>query len=671
MNAFLSHKAGAVFSVLLLQAISLNSILPSWVWVLVFVIAFSLFTAVRKNLPEVSTHKVYRTSLLISAMLGFWFSFQGQYTVETASVLLFLVFSMKAIELHHKKDFLVFAYTSLYLSGVSMLFEQGLLHMMLQLCCVAIVFIMLGQVNGTTLNSFRSQWASLLKLAALSLPFVVVLFLFFPRLAPLWSIPIKTSNASMGMSETLSPGDIAKLSQSDERVFRASFKNMQQPAKQTLYWRAIVLDQFDGTRWTKSPDARREERKQSNQFSSPATFEKPNLKITDTAHYDILLAPQAATWAFALDGSSAYSSNLVNKDMGLFEMRAEVVQPTLYRMTLNETSRFYAQKNEVSDAEVIGQKLPTAVLGKTMVRKKSNGRFDRQYPQKGNPKTRALIDQMRVDSASEQDFVASLLTYFATGGFAYTLEPPLLGDDFTDDFLFSSQRGFCEHFAGSMAYMLRLGGVPARVVLGYAGGEYNTTNDYWLIRQYDAHAWVEANIDGSGWVRLDPTALIAPERVRFGLERAIPIEFAARNALAALSSYSQAFSWLKMRMDEINYQWQLLVVGYGQSQQQSLMKRWLGSDNIMNGFKVVGVSTLLFGAMVVMYLVWQRYGRLPNATAKTYMLYVDFMAMLGHPRELGETPNAYLQRISANNHSLFVRLLAMLTRKLELALYHV
>jgi hypothetical protein len=126
-----------------------------------------------------------------------------------------------------------------------------------------------------------------------------------------------------------------------------------------------------------------------------------------------------------------------------------------------------------------------------------------------------------------------------------------------------------------------------------------------------------------------------------------------------------------MRMDEINYQWQLLVVGYGQSQQQSLMKRWLGSDNIMNGFKVVGVSTLLFGAMVVMYLVWQRYGRLPNATAKTYMLYVDFMAMLGHPRELGETPNAYLQRMSANNHSLFVRLLAMLTRKLELALYHV
>ncbi|RTK99023.1 MAG: transglutaminase domain-containing protein, partial [Neisseriaceae bacterium] len=146
-----------------------------------------------------------------------------------------------------------------------------------------------------------------------------------------------------------------------------------------------------------------------------------------------------------------------------------------------------------------------------------------RLPSGYNPRARQLAQQWRTNSRTPGEVVDHALRYFNRQQFFYTLQPPLLGSDSVDDFLFNSRRGFCEHYASSFVFLMRAAGVPARVVTGYMGGELNPVGGYLIVRQSDAHAWAEVWLGNAGWQRVDPTAAVAPARVQQDLASALPI----------------------------------------------------------------------------------------------------------------------------------------------------
>ena len=170
-----------------------------------------------------------------------------------------------------------------------------------------------------------------------------------------------------------------------------------------------------------------------------------------------------------------------------------------------------------------------------------------------------------------------MLRWFTEEEFVYTMSPPLLGRDTVDEFLFGERRGFCEHYASAFAVLLRAAGIPARVVVGYQGGERNPYQAYLLVHQFDAHAWTEAWLDGRGWVRFDPTAAVAPDRIESGAGEALGAEFLADSPLA-IERYRNVrlLGWMRMRWDMMTYHWARLVLNYDAERQGALLSDLLG-----------------------------------------------------------------------------------------------
>jgi protein-glutamine gamma-glutamyltransferase len=627
------------------------SIAPMWVFG--FLAAFSLYVF----WPMQGILRVLRVPVIVSSLVSFGLSYGTAYSVEMASVFLLLVSCMKATELKRQRDLLVFVYTMLYLSAVSLLFEQGIGHVVLELCVMVFCLGLLMLVNRVEFGGLRGQFSGILKLLAVALPFAVVFFLFFPRMAPLWSLPIKTSHAKTGMSSEMSPGDIADLSQSAERVFRATFSDALEPSQSQLYWRAMVLDQFDGRTWRKSP-ARLRAQRFSRGLGLAAKYEEPRLFATDGPFYDVMTEPHNERWAYALNGSQKASSNIHEIGLGVFEFELDVVAPTPYRLSLGAFGEGVAG-------------IPTAMV---LVNNEPTEPFwaqDIEIPKTVNPQTRAMVDSILQTGPTETQYLNRLLEMFSREGFAYTLKPPLLGDNSIDEFLFSSKRGFCEHYASSLAFMLRAAEIPARVVLGYQGGEYNSELNYWLVRQYDAHAWVEAFINGKGWIRIDPTALIAPDRISMNLESAVASEgtFLADNPFAAFSRANAMLSWVMRKSDEVNYRWQKWVVGYSESSQISLISGLFGefSWRLMLWF-MLGLLFVMLNAAILYFWLGRYRGRL-SKPERRFLRFVALLRVFGVKREVGETPRAFVSRTRPELKPSMHRALEQRAESLEKDLY--
>jgi transglutaminase-like putative cysteine protease len=182
---------------------------------------------------------------------------------------------------------------------------------------------------------------------------------------------------------------------------------------------------------------------------------------------------------------------------------------------------------------------------------------------------------MRARAGSDEEYISDLLAFFRNNGFEYTLTPPLLDLDSVDDFLFNTKRGFCGHYASAFVMMMRAANVPARLVTGYQGGEWNPVGQYWLVRQSDAHAWAEVWLEGKGWTRVDPTAVVAPERLRRGIFDLIP------SSLPATERLMRETAWLvslRQRWDALNNWWNQRVLRFDFNTQTDIL-RWLGIDD--------------------------------------------------------------------------------------------
>jgi len=652
-----NYPFSVLIFILFLQLCSHFSHSP--IWLILYVIGISFFGLVTYKLIRKPVSTGLRFIVVFVSTSVFILYYKFNFTVDMAASFLVLASSLKLLELRHKKDVVLFSYVMLYLSAISFLFVQSFLHALLQLILIlACLYVLLYLNVGSMLSGYKVSWSSLFKAVFLAGPIVLVCFLFFPRIAPLWSIPIKTQSATTGMTDFMSPGDIAELAQSSARAFRVSFSG-QAPENKDLYWRGLILDNFDGRSWRASPPPF--SYKRFNKIDSGLLYDHGENS------YEVMLEPSNQSWVYALESSRASSSNVLLQEAGVFQLKTDAIQSTRYKMTF--------VKAIIEPALII----PTAKRLKVKERSSTDLYRDLQVPFNSNPRTQEYMNKLLVSFPDKINLLNYLMNNFSRQEYYYSLKPPALGSDIVDEFLFDTKVGFCAHYAGSLAYLLRLAGIPSRVIAGYQGGEYNERSNYYIVHQYDAHAWVEAKLPEIGWVRLDPTAMVAPARILSGLDVAVGDQgrFLENSPLASAALRISALNWLRLRIDEFNYQWQKTVVNYGDQQQRSLIKNILGgifpdASDLMRVAILLGGGITFFTVSIMLFLWYKQFSGRYSNVEKYYMIWLYFLARFTNlKRATGETPKVFLERVQSSTYPRLAKITEELTMKLEQGQYKI
>ena len=547
--------------------------------------------------------------LMLAAALGVLLSRGSLVGLDAGVVLLVAAFVLKLLEMRTRRDALVLIFLGFFVVVTAYLFDDSMLMAFYSLLPVT---ALLAALIGLQQSSLAAQpWPTARLAGGLmvqALPVMLLLFVFFPRMGPLWSLPVPNDKATTGLSDSMTPADIADLSRSAALAFRASF-NGATPPRSELYWRALTLDRFDGRRWSQSNYA---------ELGPAAQWQKQGEALS----YSIVMQPSAQRWLFALD--VAQTSLEQTRQMSDFRLQRR--QPVDRSLIYQVTSWPQALREPQATRETLRRAL--------------------QLPDHGEPRSRAWAAQLKREYPQPEQLVQALLGHFNREPFAYTLRPPALGQNNIDDFLFETRSGFCAHYAGAMTYVLRAAGIPARVVAGYQGGEYNPAGNYVQVRQFDAHAWVEYWQAGQGWVSVDPTFQVAPERIDMGLEETL----AGEESFLEDSPFSplryRNLSWLnelRLTWDNLNYGWQRWVLGYQSQQQLEFLQRWLGrvdAQSLVIG--LVGGGALLLGLLALwLFKPWQRER---DVQQRLFRRFESLLARHGVPRMPGEGPRDYAAR---------------------------
>jgi transglutaminase-like putative cysteine protease len=406
----------------------------------------------------------------------------------------------------------------------------------------------------------------------------------------------------------MAPGDIARLGRSPELAFRVSFDG-DIPPREQLYWRAVTFERFDGRRWSQS-------------YASHLPQEPEWQAVGEPLGYNVVMQPSGQPWLFALDVARVAPGQAQLMSDFHLQRRQPVNQPLMYQVT----SWLDARREAVRAPESLGRSL--------------------QLPERGNPRARAWAMELRRSAQEPQAMVDALLKHFNRQPYHYTLEPPPVGDDIVDDFLFETRSGFCAHYAGAMTFVLRAAGIPARVVAGYQGGEVNPAGNYLSVHQFDAHAWVEYWVAERGWVSVDPTFQVAPERVEQGLEQALARErsFLADQPMSLLRY--RDIGWvntLRLRWDSLNYGWQRWVLNYQGEQQTQMLQRWLGKlDAQTLGLGLVAILGVLTAVLALfLFKPWRRETDLHQ---RLFRRFERLLARHGVHRNKGEGARSFAER---------------------------
>lgn len=507
-----------------------------------------------------------RSLMALLVLLSVAASYRTLNGLEAGTALLAAMAGMKLIETRTTRDYTILIFIGFFLLFAELLYNQsiGMLPYLL-ICATLLVATLLRLHDGGADMTYANALKRSARMLLMALPLAVMMFLFFPRLpGQFWAIPPRDT-ATSGLSDVMSPGDVADLSLSDAVAFRAQFTGELPPPNQR-YWRAIVLHEFDGRTW-------RRER---------VMLPKQSVTLTGSTLYEyrLLVEPNNQYWIPALDVPVQWS---VRRSFMIGDLQIVTPEPitqlTAAEFTSGTQYRF-------------GDTLPAM-----------QQRIDTRLSGTANPRTRAFATQLRAQSSSDEDFIKQVLTMFNQQTFVYTLSPPLLGDNAVDDFLFTTKRGFCEHYASAFTVLMRAAGIPARVVTGYQGGELNDMNHYLIVRQSDAHAWSEVWLQDKGWVRIDPTAAVSPSRIERGIDSAV----AAGESVPGRTLRQSA--WLKrlrLSWDAVNTYWKERIVQFGAEDQRSLLRR-LGIED--PDWRTLGlglmVTVVLFFFGLMVYLTWR------------------------------------------------------------------
>lgn len=536
----------------------------------------------------------------LAGMLGVWLEYRTLFGRQSGVVLLMLFSGLKLLESRTHRDGAVAAFLGYFLVVTNFLYSQSI-------ATAALMAAGLYAITATLVGFSAPQRpaAANLRTAGLLLahaaPAAVALFVFFPRVeGPLWGLPRDAYSGMTGLSETMTPGNLSELAQSDAIAFRAAFEGEAPPAA-ARYWRGPVLWDFDGRTWSSTQGG-------FVRFSAP--------QGEGTYRYSVVLEPHNRLWLFALESAASVPQKARITFDGEIYAAAPVRNRVLYDMVSVTAPRGPVEEDRRWLERAL--RLPAGV----------------------NPRARALAQEWRAAAGSDGELLSRALAFLQQGRYVYTLEPPLLGPNSVDDFLFDTREGFCEHFSSAFTFLMRAAGVPARVVTGYQGGELNSVDRILTVRQSDAHAWSEVFLRGRGWVRVDPTAAAMPSRVQSGLVRALP-----QNARLPLMLRPE-MEWLRharSQWEALAHRWNVWVLAYNPERQRELMQSlgmrdadWRGMTATL--FTALGVLTLALLAWSLRHIVR------PDPVQKAWQAFCRKLAARGVERAGHEGPRDYSAR---------------------------
>ena len=587
--------------------------LPAYYWVLIaqlfvilphaanlplWLIAFAII-AIVAQLPSIKAR--FKPTLLkrlyqVMQMLGFLLGLAGlsltygaSFGLDMGVAFLVLCLISKLWELYKRRDAYVVLNLSLFVIAGLFLLDQGLVTTIEAVVATSVVLLAFIALNDDSNTRGDGRLRTLGVLGVSALPLLIVLFLFFPRLPPLWSVQLSSSQATTGVSDSMSPGDFANLSQSTELAFRVEFGE-DRPTQDQLYWRGLVFSDFDGITWRTNERTQQQWRWQP-ESQTPQWLEQSLATATDAVklapnQYEVILEPTQQQWLFGLD------------------------YPFVQGQGISLTSDFTLLK-----AQPVTEQLRYEVLRYTPIKidpllDDVSRNANLALPAAGNLQSRNLAKQLFSQSGSDpQRYIQAIESWINQTEFRYTLSPPKLNNDRIDSFLFETKAGFCEHYASSFAFMMRAAGIPARIVAGYQGGEISSGGSVWEVRQMDAHAWTEVWLEGQGWVRVDPTAFVAPERVEQGMDALTQARGASLfgNGAGAQISYQQyqMLQTLRRLSDQASYYWQKDVVGYDQDKQAGSLLKWFNIRSITEQIAWLAGSAITVMTLLV-FMIWYR-----------------------------------------------------------------
>lgn len=519
-------------------------------------------------------------------------------------VLLLFVKLIESDSARHRRFALLLSY---FVALSVFLYDQSLPMTVYLLAVAWLTTAALGQLQPLARADVRVHLLTAARLLLAGAPLALALFLFFPRLqAPIWLLPSGEQAARTGLSESMQPGDISRLILSGEIAFRASFSGPP-PDSATLYWRGPILSRFDGRTWRAMAD-QGELRVSARGLGTPLT-------------YTLTVEPHDRSWLFSL----GLPATLPPGTRLLAGMQLASLRPLTQRRRFELTSH------------------PRYQLGAT----EQELREALELPPGHNPRARALAAEWQRAHADSQRLLEQGLGLFRRD-FIYTLNPPPLGAHSIDEFLFTTRRGFCEHYASAFVFLMRAAGVPARVVTGYLGGEVNPVDGHVVVRQSDAHAWAEVWLADAGWVQVDPTASVAPSRVERGLTAALPaIEVPA--VLAGL--HRPWFREVRHAWEALNNGWNQWVLGYNLDRQLRLLAGL--SPHLAGRAWQITVAALLAGLALMAWIAWRgSTGRERDAAARLYARFTARLARVGLQRDAMEGAQDFARRVAVERPDL-------------------
>lgn len=575
-------------------------------WVIGLVLAICAWRLLAERREWRMPGTLLRGAIALAVTAAVMFGYSTITGLDGGTALLALMSALKLLETRTARDQTVLIFIGWFLCLAAFLYAQDIATAAWVLPTVWLLAAALLEVSrqgrdGPPLRPFRTTGAMLLKAA----PIALVLFFFFPRIAgSFWGAP-SAERALSGLTEEMSPGDISDLTLNDIVAFRVRFTGSPPPPP-LRYWRGPVLSEFDGYTWSRG--------------ASQAFYRPPVSYAGTPVAYTVTLEPTGQSMLFALDMVEDWTPGIANQfwDFGLRT-----------RQPVNAVLRYDARSYPRYRA---GNELATSLQNLSL-----------QLPLGRNPRAAELARNLRASAGSDTAYVQAVLDLFRKQDFYYTLTPPGLERDSVDDFLFNTRQGFCGHYASAFTMLMRAAGIPARVVAGYQGGDWNPIGGYLIVRQSHAHAWSEIWLAGAGWKRVDPTAAIAPERI----ERGIEFSLQDTELLPGGLMRDSRFWWQAgMIWDSANARWNDWVVKYDRAIQEEILSGLGFHDPDWRAFGVALAAGLAIGVgLLVAWLAWEFRPRRGDPVVRSYRRFTTRLENRGIERSMGEAPRDFARRI--------------------------
>ena len=596
--------------------------LPEWIiltWLLILGWRIQMYRGLWR-----SPKPIEKVALVALCGVGLLFGYSRLFALEPMVGLLVAAFLLKLLEMQQRKELLLVIFIGFFVTATQFLFSITLAATVYGVISLLLLLVALVSANQDV--RIDNSHATVRKAAGLmiqSLPLMLLLFIFIPKLGSLWNVPSLKNAAKTGVSNSMSPGDFSRLGLSNEVAFRVTFDS-ELPRQSQLYWRGLVFSNFDGRRWSPISDFSRIQDEvlwavDNTEARSNAWQMRP-IPGRET-RYQVMLEASQQSWLYSLPMPIEWKGATgLSRDMTLLSKN-----PITERLTyeLVSTLNFEFEPERLSS------------LGKFQAT---------QLPLDFNPKTQQLALKWLREEGSAKGLMERILRLY-NDKFTYTLQPPTLGRHSVDEFLWTTQQGFCEHFASSFVFFMRSAGVPARVVVGYQGGELNPLDNYLIVRQKDAHAWAEVWFQGQGWVRVDPTAAVAPERIEHSLEASL--SSADVGLVGGFMGRAGAFGWVKhlqLQWDASNYRWQRWVLAFDRNRQNDFLKHLLGG---LQPWRItlafISVAALCL-APIILRLLWLQRPPPLSPVARCLLRFERKLKKLGLVRRKGETLGNFATR---------------------------